>query len=116
MRPEDFPGSMPDAERTRFLESSGQSAGGDDAAAACALLQLACGGILVPVKQVNWAVCDDAAAACALLQLACGGIHVPVKQVNWAVCDDAAAACALLQLACGGTAGGLSGLDLGFRV
>ena len=44
MRPEDFPGGMPDAERTRFLESTGQSAGGDDAAAACALLQLACGG------------------------------------------------------------------------
>ena len=44
LRPEDLPGGKTDAERLKVLEQTGQSAG-DSAAATCALLQLACGGL-----------------------------------------------------------------------
>ena len=42
--PEDLPGGLSDAERLKLLETTGRSAG-DAAAATCALLQLACGGL-----------------------------------------------------------------------
>ena len=44
LRPEHLPGGKSDAERLKLLETTGLSTG-DDAAAICALLQLACGGL-----------------------------------------------------------------------